>query len=278
MNFKIKKIFFIMPLMTIPFVTTLTCCSNNSNVYSYNFEKDSQKIAKSYNEWINKLSYTDWEKNDDGKNKNAICKSEQQSLYMYLNQWGDFWNKFLHLQQEPKDTKRTLIPNSGFLENVEYEINGNGYKYIISALEKAETKFDMQVFHGVEFMEVEFWDQLNKYVKNGVNGLDFSKTIGQKIESYGFLSTTLDIKYAYPFVNGNDWTDNNISKPPLKEPTLFIINIKKNTKEVAYVSGYNFMDVAITEDQVLINKNKQYLIKDWYKDDKGVNIFTLDML
>lgn len=38
------------------------------------------------------------------------------------------------------------------------------------------------------------------------------------------------------------------------------------------------MDVANTEDQVLINKDKQLEIKDWYKDDKGVNIFTLDML
>lgn len=278
MKFKMRKHLLLLPLISVSVFTILISCSGNSNSYSYSFERDSSKVANSFKHWSESLSRNEWAKDEKGNNKNAISNSEQQSLYLYLNQWGDFWNKALHLKQIPQDTKRALNPNSGFLPNVQYDINGDGYKYIISALQKATTIYDLQVFHGVEFIEVEFWDQLQPYVTNGKNGLNFSKTIGKRIESYGFLSTALDKKYAYPFVDGNDWTDNNIPKPPLKEPSLFIINIKKNTKEVAYVSGFNFMDVTNTEDQVLINKDKQLEIKDWYKDDKGVNIFTLDML
>lgn len=200
-------------------------------------------------------------------------------MYLYLNQWGDFWNKDLHLQKEPIDTKRKMIPNPDFKENVEYEINGDGYKYIVSALNKTQANFNLQVYHGVEFMEVEFWEQLKDFVTTTDNGYDFSKTVGKKITSYGFISTSMSKEIPYGFSTGVDWTDGDKLKPPLKEPALFIINIKKDTKGVAYVSKpIEMMNYHNGDDQVLINKDKTYKIIDWYKDENKINIFTVDLL
>ena len=52
---------------------------------------------------------------------------------------------------------------------------GGGYIYISSALQKATAPEDLVVYHGVEFMEVEFYNQLKDYiVGNDKDGYDYS--------------------------------------------------------------------------------------------------------
>lgn len=269
--FKKNKIIGILPLFSTFSLVPIVSCSN--------IDLNKEKIISQYNEWYKSLSYSDWNKNQDGSIKNAYSNSEQQSLYLYLNQWGDFWNESLHLQKEPQDTKKVFdFANSGFLPNVEYGIRGEDYKYIDSALEKAIAPLDMTVYHGVEWLEKEFYDQLKDYIKDSKNGKDYSQTIGKTIESFGYISTSLNKKYVIDFVDGKNWITNKL-EPPLLEPAMFLINIKKGTKGVAWVSNpFKFMGLANSEEQVMIKRNVKYKIKDWNKDTNGVNVFTLDLL
>lgn len=117
MNRKIIKVLSI-SLFSYFFIPTIFSCS------IVNKFTTKEKMINYYKNWYESLSYSNWEKTDNYWNKNAFSNSEQQSLYLYLNQWGDFWNEDLHLRQEPKDQKRKFFANSGFQENIEYEIRG----------------------------------------------------------------------------------------------------------------------------------------------------------
>lgn len=274
---KIIKLFSVLVFPAL-LISNIISCSQNKKHEVTNFENLKINLTNHYKNWYDNLSYKEWDKLDDGSNKNAFCDSEQQALYLYANQWGDFWNAPLHNKEIPRDTTRKMFVNSGFKENIDYEIRGKDYHFITSALEKAKTPdFDLTVYHGVEWMEKEFYSQL--YIYNEANGsLNFSKTIGKTIESYGFLSTSIDKKYAYPFVNGNNWNTGK-NEPPLKEPALFIINIKNNTNGAAYLSSsFSLMGIANKEEQVLINKDTKFKITNWEKDKAGVNIFTMDLI
>lgn len=125
------------------------------------------------------------------------------------------------------------------------------------------------MYHGVEWLEKEFLNQLKKYIKHNKNGKNYSQTIGKTIESYGYISASLEKKYAYSFVDGKNWITNKI-EPPLLEPAMFIINIKKGTKGVAWVSTpFTMMGHLNTEEQILIKRNTKYKITNWQKDKKA---------
>lgn len=163
----------------------------------------------------------------------------------------------------------------------ELEIRGEDYKYVDTALEKLDAiiKRDLIAYHGVEYQEIEFWDQLkNNITQNNDGSYDYSKCVGQTITSYGWISTSIDRNYAEPFVDGEDWTDNNIPKPPLKEPALFIIKIPKGYHGAAYIQGFNLAGEVNKEFQVLIKRNSKLKITNWYKNDVGVNYFELDLI
>ena len=52
-----------------------------------------------------------------------------------------------------------------------HEIRGNDYKYLESALLKAIAPKQMIVYHGVEYMETEFYEQLKPYIQQTNSGL-----------------------------------------------------------------------------------------------------------
>lgn len=212
-----------------------------------------------YQEWYNGLTENDWNRDETGTIIDAISSSEKQSLNLYCEQWGHFWNEPLHRQQEPQDLNANgkqewPIGAAPFIHNY-YEINGDGYKYIDSALKKATAPRDFQVYHGVEWLEKEYYDQLKDYI----NGNDFSGIVGQTITSHGFFSTTFNWNEARNFSYGYNWTTDK-DEPPLGVSAVFTVNVKKGTNGVAYVSGVDLAGGVNDEQQMLINRNSTFEI------------------
>lgn len=244
----------------------------------YDFLKASADLG-TYNskEWFDSLSLSDWNYKNPGDKipENLYCNSEKQALALYSMEWGDFWNVPLHNQEEPKNT---IIESSLFFPNEKLEVRGEDYKYIQQALQKGSLKENTIAYHGVEFMENEFYEQLKPYIKENNGNYDYTECVGKEITSYGFISTALNITEPRGFADGADWTDNNALKPPLKSPFYFKIFIPKNIKGVGYVSYFEFMDgVQNYEDQIMINKDSKFKIIDYYNDD-GINCFDLVLL
>lgn len=268
-------------LMSVPLLTIVSCNNNGTIVNNDEHKKLKEALHSYYQSWYESLSKNDWNRNSNGEIIDAISSSEMQSLYLYTNQWGDFWNQNLHLNKEPIDTTRKMkLP--GMKYEKELKINGNGYKEIDSSLERAVAPFNFQVKHGVEWLEVEFWDQLKNYItikqssNDGSTNYDYSKCVGKTITSYGYISTSIAKDFLFEFAEGKNWITGEY-QPPLKEPFLFKINILKGTKGVAYVSDYDLMGGYNTEEQVMIAKGRSYKIKKYYKENK-LNIFEMDLI
>lgn len=171
-----------------------------------------------------------------------------------------------------------------------HEVNRNGYKFLSSALQKATAPYDLVVYHGVEFMEVEFYDQLQEYIiGNEEDVYDYSNCVGKTITSYGFISTSLVQQYANSFFDWKPrpevWPNEGIIPNPLKVPVLFKINIPKGYIGAAYLSNFGFagFPTTSTEEQVLIDRNCKFKITNVFqnvKNSKGdlINIFEVDLL
>ena len=152
---------------------------------------------------------------------------------------------------------------------------------------KATFPYSYKVYHGVEYQEIEFYEQLKDYidVKNG--SYSYNRCVGKKITSYGFLSTSVSRTEALEYCDG--YVFNDLNKPwgegeyflPLKEEVLFEINIPKNYIGAAYLADFNFCGYVNPDNQVLIKRNCELLIKNVYKEkhnNKNINIFELDLI
>lgn len=236
-----------------------------------------------YRNWIDSLSLSDWAKDANGVIENLYCTSERQAIALYGVCWGHFWNIYLHKNQIPPDqmVNRKFL-NLGNLGNKqEFAIRGTDYKYIDQALFRAEVPRDLIVYHGVEFMENEFWDQLQQFItyNEKENKYDYSNCAGKEITSYGFLSTTTDKQIAVNFSNGFDWTqDVDTLKPPFKENMMFKIKLNKGQTGVGYISGFDIINGAYQgEAQFLIKTNSKFKIDKVYKEN-DVNVFEITMI
>ena len=242
----------------------------------------SNKIfLKPYQNWINSLTNSPWDLDENGTVKNLYCYSERQALALYSSCWGHFWNIPLHLNQEPKDQmlnkKFINIPN---IDNKnELEVRGNDWKKLQGALERAISPWNLIVYHGVEFMENAFWNQLEQFITYDETNknYDYSNVVGKQIHSYGFLSTTTNKDIAKKFSQGYDWVEENI-KLPLKEKGMFKIKIKQGTSGVAYISGFNIVNgVVESESQFLIKADTKFNITNISKE-ADINVFEMEMI
>lgn len=229
-----------------------------------------------FTEWFQSLS----NKNFDLSLDNLYCETEMQALSLYANCWGDFWNVELHKNQEPTD--KTIKVSGQIAGNKIMKIRGSDYQYICEALKRATMPQNVIAYHGVEFMEDEFYEQLQEYIKQDSKGnYDYSDCIGKTITSYGFISTTFTKKHAADFVDGEDWVNGGYHLP-LKTPTLFKIKIPKNTPRCAYISGFKMSNGSTnTEQQILIDRSMNYRIDNIEYEiynNKKITIFDLTVL
>ncbi|MDE6473059.1 MAG: ADP-ribosyltransferase [Ureaplasma sp.] len=284
---KLKIIMFSGAVGTLALLTPIclitSSCSNNNEL--------ANKLDSYYTTWHQSLTNGKWNYNEQTHQYNDYsAKSEQQAIGLYAWCSGSFWNENLHAQKEPVDDQYALINNKlNFKANEPKTIFGSDYQYVVSGLNKAiSPDFEFDVYHGVEYQEIEFWEQLKNLIsQNQDETYDYSKIVGQTITSYGFISTTLVQSYADNFFDWRPHYDNynhNLPSNPLKEPVLFKIKIQANTKGVAYLSNYDFagFGTSSTEQQVLINKDKQFKIDSVSKiknsDNKIINLFEVTLL
>ena len=228
--------------------------------------------------WYETLSSGKWNVDKNGKLINAYCNSEQQALMLYVNYWGDYWNYPLHQGKEP--VSKVVSLNNKFFKNQHLEIRGSDYKFIESALAKGKAPMNFVVYHGVEFMETEFYDQLKDYIIQNPDGsYNYQNVIGKTIQTQGFLSCTFNYSIAKRFSSGSDWMFGGGGlKPPLKESTVFKIYIEKGTPNVAYVSDVLLNNEYDDEAQTMININSRFKILNITKDENGVNTWEIKML
>ncbi|MDE5599529.1 MAG: ADP-ribosyltransferase [Ureaplasma sp.] len=243
------------------------------------FMKYSKELGLKYSgEWYSKLKNANWNyanpNNPVGIPLNLHCSTAKQALALYCNAWGDFWNIELHQNRIPIDKPNHYLKGNGVFPKQRLGILGKDYKYISESLTESSIPENTVAYHGVEFMEIEFWEQLKDFITENKNGTyDYSKCVGQTITSYGFISTSLDKEYVDEFSDGQDWVNGGNYKP-LKEDFVFKIFIPKNIKGTAYVSWFNFMDTYDDEHQILIDRNSKFEIVNYYKDGKN-NYFDL---
>lgn len=246
----------------------ITSCSANSI-------KIDQKLKNEYVFWYNNLTKQDWNRDNNGKVINYHSESETQSITLYANNHGNFWNEYLHQQKEPIN-KNVIFTSIN--KNEKLEIRGLDYKYIDTALEKAIAPYDFITFHGVEYMEVEFYEQLKNFIKFENGKYDYKECVGKTITSYGFISSTTDKNWATSFFGYKPPWETEIEElNPLKSNILFEINIKKNYKGAAYLADFCFNGIKNRESQILIKRNSIYKINSVRKE-KNYNIFNVDLI
>lgn len=258
-------------LIGLSSLSTISCSNSNSYIID-------KELKNSYVDWYNSLSNDKWNKTN-GEFDNYFCYSEQQAISLYANYRGWFWNESLHQKKEPLNQKIKIY----LLSSKKLEVRGSDYKYIVNALDRAIVPKDMIVWHGVEYQEDEFYDQLKNYISWNNGKIDFTKCIGKTIESYGFFSTTLQKNKALEYCDGavfnneGSWEEINEWHLPLIEKAIFKINIKQGYKGAAYLADFDFAGSKNIDDQLLINKNCRFLIKDVWKE-KDVNVFEVDLI
>lgn len=233
-----------------------------------------QKLKTQFNSWYSNLSNDDWNKDEQGNFIDYKSNSEQQSLCLYANYRGYYWNEALHRGEEPID-QVVRLKLAG--EDKPLKVFGNDYKYIIDALSKSIWPYEYTTYHGVEYMENEFYDQLKNYIiGNDKDGYDYSKCIGQTITSYGLLSTSISRKEAIEYCDGWNWENDTINLP-LKEKFVFEITIPKGISGAAYLADFPLSGIPNQDNQILFSTNASMLITDWYTEG-DVNFFKLNLI
>ena len=133
-------------------------CSNNKSSNIPTEGIIDYDLQSHFNDWYNSLTKHPWNYKDN-KLENYYCESEQQGIFMYANQRGYYWNEYLHKNEIPPN-QEVALPFGG-LKNP-FPVRGTDFQYVFDALNKDSTKwpYDYVVYHGVEYQEIEFWDQL----------------------------------------------------------------------------------------------------------------------
>ena len=281
-----KKIILISSIIATTLISssaiTITSCSNqNTNL--------STTLNDYYTDWYNNLTTRKWNKDSNNQYINYSAKSEQQAIGLYSWCSGSFWNENLHAHKEPVDGEYGLKNKALGFDGTPKTVFGEDYKYMVSGLDKAiSPNFEFITYHGVEYAEIEIYDQLKEFIiKNDDGSYDYSRCKGQTITSYGFISTSIRQSYADNFFDWRPHYENynhNLKSNPLGEPVLFKIKVKPNTSGVAYLSNYDFAGFGNggTEEQVLLNINKRFKINNISKiknsDGVLINLFDVELI
>lgn len=238
-------------------------------------------LQNAYLNWYNSLSDHNWNE-ENNKYLNYYCDSEQQAIGLYAWNGGTWWNEPLHRGYEPINLSLIL---KNMDKNIPHEIRGIDYKYMVSGLAKAELPWDQITWHGVEYMEVEWYEQLKDYIILNQDGTyNYTNCIGKNIQSHGFLSTTLKKEYATNFFDWRpsyEWNTDLEFKPPLKEKVAFKIHMKKGYKGAAYLGTFDFAGfneichMQSSEQQILINKGACFHINNVWKENINNNIVNI---
>ncbi len=221
--------------------------------------------------WYNSVSKHAWNLFD------YYCSSGQQAIDLYANKRGDFWNVPLHQQKEPPE----------YLTAYGMRLRGSDYHYISEALRTMPFETNYVTYHGVEPMELEFYEQLKPFATIQEDGwYDFSKAIGQTITSYGFISTSIIEDEALQYVD--NWMGNSVAELALKVPTMFVIHVPKGYPAAHYLADFEWMGRVNIDNQILIDKDCKFKINNITKEKKMVglnndvesyvNIFDVDLV
>ncbi len=267
---------------------------------------DAEYTKKFYNDWYNTLTVKPYNENeiysDNGVSK-VYCQSEGQALNLFANNFGHFWNYYLHQKQIPptrtwtRDYFDRILPTIPRENKV--EIRGTDYTYVDDALSRAEAPLNLIVYHGLEFMETEFYDQLAPFISVKDGDYDYKNCVGKQITSYGWLATSTLSSIAKNWSKGYNWVQEfkgfNTDQPPLKEPAFFKIKIPHGSKGVASLEGWplmkwtpqnfeypNFFAIDQNwEGQTLIHRNSTFTIdsvQEVYVDGTGwANMFEITL-
>lgn len=174
----------------LPFILNSCSIYPNSNVAVMDLE-----LKKSFQPWYNSLTNEKWNLDENKKFINYFCNSEQQAIALYSWCSGSFWNEPLHRGYEPNNVFLKLNADK---QNA-HEIRGSDYLFIEQALNKAIFPKETILYHGVEYMEIEFYEQLKDFIIKTEKGYDYSQVVNKIIKSTGFISTTLNKNYALNF-------------------------------------------------------------------------------
>ena len=109
---KMKNLIIIPVLTTLPLLN-LSCKQENDKTVYYDIYEEIKKENNDLNdkqitqlvsnktnefgisnwkEWIDSLTYNDWNRNEDGTIKDLECSSERREISLYGCSWGHFWN------------------------------------------------------------------------------------------------------------------------------------------------------------------------------------------
>ncbi len=247
---------------------------DNTTQNIYNEPDIDYKLKSHFDDWYNSLTNEKWNKDENGDFIDYKSYSEQQSLCLYANFRGYYWNEPLHQGIQP--TNRIVrLKLAG--ENNPLWVYGEDYKYITQALSRAEFPYEYITYHGVEYMENEFYDQLKDFITgDDLNGYNYSNCVGRTITSYGFLSTSISRVEAIRYCDGWNWENSEINLP-LKEKFVFEIKIPKGMIGAAYLADFPLSGIPNADNQILFSLNSKLKIKEWYKEN-DVNFFKMDLI
>ena len=99
---KFKKMFNkvgFFPLFIIPTIFVSSCSAKSEAKSEIDILSD--QLIDDFTPWYKSLTNSQWNKNSDGTFQNAYCESEQQALTLNANNWGNFWNSYLHQKLTP---------------------------------------------------------------------------------------------------------------------------------------------------------------------------------
>ena len=160
---------------------------------NYDIHKASKGLGHAYStNWYNSLGDAgnwNYAKPGDKIPENLYCSTKKQALALYLCNAGEFWNVELHENKIPTDKKDYYVGQklgAYLFEGERLDIRGTDYEYISESLVDASIPSNTVVYHAVEFMEKEFYTQLQQYIRQNSDGsYDYSKCVNQTITSYG---------------------------------------------------------------------------------------------
>ena len=169
-------------------------------------------------------------------------------------------------------------------KNMAHNISNQDRSFLVSALQKAYSPYELCVYHPVQYDEICWFNQLKQSLFHiGQNYLYYG-CIHKFITNSSFLSCTLQLSQAMDYLN---YVPKNIyhAKPqlhPLKEPMIFKINIPKNHLGVAYLGNFSFAGLhGCNLQQVILQPHMQfYISRIAYKiiNGQAVNLFELSLV
>ena len=240
------------------------------------------QLQQAYEPWFNQLSVHNWDYDTNHEINDYLCQSEAQAVGLYASNHGFIWNECLENHCQKHHYSYETISE---LDNEESHIIDNqDYNFLLSALQKAHSPYELCVYHPVQYDEIQWFNQLKRYLLHLGSNYLYYRCVHKYLTSSSFLSCTLQLNEAMNYLN---YVPHQIyhTKPvlnPLKEPVIFKIRIPQNHIGVAYLGNFSFMGLHSSNlQQVILQPNMQfYISKVGMKIINGrlINLFELTLV